>query len=61
MFDPAAYCRIASDTIEHLRRCDVYRLISTCWPANRLQLVEWIKTHRPDLTDEVDSCLAEVE
>ena len=50
---------IAADSIEALRRCDVMRVLDTY--DGDAHLAEWIRDCRPDLSDEIDDCLDEIE
>ena len=59
MFQPTNMIRIAADTVQELRRCDVFRCLD--WYADmRQEFGEWIAANRPDLADEVADCLAEL-
>lgn len=59
MFNPTHMIRIAADTVQELRRCDVFRVLD--WYADmRHDFAEWIVTNRPDLADEVADVMAEL-
>lgn len=58
------YIRIAADSIEALRRIDVYRVLDSIRSDNidgvtRAMLATWIVANRPDLTQEVTDVMAE--
>jgi len=59
----AIYCptaiKIAADSIEQLRRCDVFRLLDT-YADDRQDMAEYIRHHRPDLAGEVTDCLMDL-
>lgn len=58
--DMTRYIKMAADSIEKLRKSDVYRvLMESNGKAVRPKLANWIKVNRPDLADEVDDCLSE--
>jgi len=59
-----SYIRIAADSIEELRRIDVYRMLSSIASDNidgvtRAMLATWITAKRADLAAEVASVMAE--
>jgi hypothetical protein len=49
--------QIAADSIDELRRCDVYRVISTAPERVRAEVAEYINFHRQDLVDKVAEAL----
>lgn len=54
---------VAADTVEVLRRCDVYRLIETSENVQGVDttaFAKWLVGRRPDLADEVRECLLEI-
>ena len=58
--DMSAYIQCAADTIGRLRKSDVYRvLIESNDAQHRPAIAAYIKHHRPDLADEVQSVLSE--
>lgn len=58
--DPERYIKVAADSIQELRRVDVYRvLIESNRSEFRLALADYIKGKRPDLAGEVDAVLAD--
>ena len=50
--------KIAADSIEELRKQDVYRVLD--WYPQLDGLAAWIKAKRPDLTEEVNAVIAEL-
>lgn len=46
-----------ADTIDVLRRSDVFCLINMSFDDERNDVADYIKAHRPDLVDEVNECL----
>lgn len=56
--DMTQYIKAAADSIEKLRKADVYRVLVESNPKSiQGRLAAWIKAKRPDLADEVDSVL----
>jgi hypothetical protein len=58
------YIRIAADSINQLRRVDVFRVLDAIRPDNidgvtRADLASWIVANRPELTGEVSDVMAE--
>jgi hypothetical protein len=52
--------KIAADSVQRLRRCDVFRVLEWC-PANeRAALAEWIVSERADLSNEVAEVMVEL-
>ena len=51
--------RIAADSVQQLRKVDVYRVLETCSDAQ--SVADYIVANRPDLKSEVIECLAEME
>ena len=58
-FNVEAFIKIAADSIEQLRKPDVYRLIESVPLAHLPALCRFIKENRQDLAEEVDDVLAE--
>ncbi len=52
--------KIAADDVEHLRTCDVFRVLDMAYTAQREPLASYIRSKRPMLAGEVDSCLREI-
>ena len=50
--------KIAADSIQTLRKQDVYRVLD--WYPQLDGLAQWIKEQRPDLADEVDAVVKEL-
>mgnify|MGYP001161868781 CR=1 FL=1 len=50
--------KIAADSIQTLRKQDVYRVLD--WYPQLDGLAQWIKDQRPDLVDEVDVVVKEL-
>lgn len=60
--DMEKYIKVAADSVETLRRVDVYRvLVESNGVEYRAAIAQYIKGKRPDLVDEVDSVLADEE
>lgn len=60
-FDPARLLTIAADSLDRLRRVDVFRLLDAARGAeNRQAMADYIRGGRPDLGAEVADCLAEL-
>lgn len=59
-FNPANFITIASDSIETLRKCDVYRVLN-CDYGMAVHVKDYILLHRPDIVDEVDDCWEEIK
>lgn len=58
-FNPVAALSVVADSWEHLRRCDVNRLIEP-WDGWRLEiLLGEIRRYRPDLLTEARDCAKE--
>lgn len=57
-FDPANHILIAADSIDELRRCDLYRVLYEAPEGQVMAVARYIKEHRPDLVEEVDDLLA---
>lgn len=52
--------KIAADSVQQLRRCDVFRVLEWCPTDERAALAEWIVSERADLGDEVAEVMAEI-
>jgi hypothetical protein len=52
--------KIAADDVDHLRTCDVFRVLDMAYTTQREPLAEYIRSKRPMLVGEVDSCLREL-
>lgn len=59
-FNPALAIQVSADSIEELRRCDVFRVLEWSGAEFREVVAEYIRAHRPDLTGEVGEVLAEL-
>lgn len=60
------YIKVAADSCATLRKVDVMRVLEGVQPDNidgitRHSLAAWIKTERPDLADEVDEVMSELD
>lgn len=53
--------KISADSLQKLRRIDVFRVIEWAPDAKRAELARYITAGRPDLAAEVAACVAEVE
>ena len=51
---------IASDSVQQLRKCDVFRVLSEAPDDTRQSLARYIAEARPDLTIEAVECLEEM-
>ena len=52
--------KIAADSIQTLRKSDVFRVLEQNDVAIREKLANYISTNRPDLVEEVNECLADL-
>lgn len=59
MIDPALAIKISADSIEELRKVDVYRVLSTYEDA-KMEIGQYIKENRADLAEEVESVIHEL-
>lgn len=59
--DMEHYIKIAADSIEKLRKSDVDRVLDECGKAMRAKVAAYIKAKRPDLADEVDDILSDLD
>ena len=57
IFDPAHAISIAADSIEALRRPDVFRVLDAYDGEHRAAVAAYVSSNRPDLAAEVDECL----
>ena len=60
MINPENHLKIAADTIETLRKCDVYRLLNSTRDDDIYIIAEFITENRPEFADEVAECLADI-
>lgn len=51
---------VAADSLERLRKCDVYRVLEWAPAKKRAALAKYITNGRPDLTDEVREVMDEL-
>lgn len=51
---------ISADSLQTLRACDVYRVLSEAPARARRGLADWIVAGRPDLAAECAECLADL-
>lgn len=59
--DMSQHIQCAADSIDQLRLADVYRvLVESNDDKYRSDIATYIKHHRPDLVEEVDSVMSEV-
>ena len=54
------YIGVAANSIEKLRRQDVYRVLEECPKAHRAEVAKYIARKRPDFADEVYECMIEL-
>jgi len=59
-FDPAQHIKIAADSIERLRRCDVFRVLDSCPEEHRQTVSNFIFDKRRDLQEEVSAVMADL-
>lgn len=59
-FDPAFHTKLVADSIEQLRRVDVYRLLESAPQEHREAMAAYIRKHRPDLASDVAKMLEAV-
>lgn len=59
MIDPALAIKISADSIEELRKVDVYRVLSTYEDA-KIEIGQYIKENRADMAEEVESVIHEL-
>ena len=57
---PENHVKIAADSIQELRRGDVFRLFESAPQGRNSQLARYINKHRPDLSGEVHDVLVEL-
>jgi hypothetical protein len=55
-----ALVMIAADSLQTLRACDVFRVLSEAPADDREGLADWIAAGRPDLAAECAGCLADL-
>lgn len=60
MIDPELAIQISADCIEELRKIDVDRVLST-YDEAKDEIGQYIKDNRPDLIEEVDRVLLELQ
>lgn len=59
-FNPEQAIKIAADSIDTLRRVDVFRVLNQ-YKENSIEIGNYIKSNRPDLVAEVDKILGELQ
>ena len=62
-FDCAALVRVVADSVEVLRRCDVFCVLESAadWGGSELSaMAEWLGARRPDLAGEIAECCEEL-
>lgn len=52
--------KIAADSVEKLRKSDVFRVLDECPAQKRKKLADYISTKRPDLKQEVEESLNDI-
>ena len=60
MFNHAAFLKIAADSPEQLRGCDVFRVLDECPAEHKQGMAQYIIDQRPDLVDRVARDLGEI-
>ena len=64
VFDCAALVPVVADSVEVLRRCDVFRLLQTAAEVGATEcyaMQAYIRANRPDLSAEVADCMEDIE
>jgi hypothetical protein len=61
MFNPNYAVKIAADSWATLRKCDVYRLFNSHDPKHWKPLRRVLVTERPDLAEEAEDVLDELD
>ncbi len=61
MSDMNNLIKIAGNSVQELRRSDVFRILEQNAEEQRSALAAFITKERPDLADEVTDCLVELE
>lgn len=61
-FDPKLAIRISADSVDELRKSDVYRVLTqgVSDDSQRQQVADYIVKHRPELKDEVDEAMSDI-
>lgn len=59
-FDPAFAIQVSADSVEELRRCDVFRVLEWSGAEHRTTVANYIGAHRPDLAAEIGKVMAEL-
>lgn len=59
-FAPETFIKIAADSIQALRQCDVYRLLESCPPSCIRILIVYLRKHRPEFSSEIHNCQIEL-
>ena len=54
------YIKIAADSIEQLRKQDVFRVLESAPTGKLNKVADFIKLNRPDLIEEAKECLIEL-
>jgi len=57
---PEYIIKIAADSVQTLRRSDVFRVLDNCDGPELRPTAEHITTHRADLSDEVSASLNDI-
>jgi Rad3-related DNA helicase len=60
MFKPERAILISADSIEHLRRCDVFRMLEWSPAEHRAEVADYILANRPEFAAEVGNVLSEL-
>lgn len=58
--DPMSFVKIAADSIDKLRKSDVFRVLDETPAAQRKKVADFISSKRPDLAEEVKESLADL-
>ena len=54
------YIKVAADSVETLRRLDCFRVLAAAPDDLVIHLARWIGKQRPDLREEINSCLIDL-
>ena len=60
MRTPQNIIKIAADDVTRLRKIDVFRVLESCRGEEVQKTAHFIRVNRPELSDEVVSCLEDI-
>jgi hypothetical protein len=61
MRTPQYIIKIAADDVTRLRKIDVFRVLENCRGEEVQKTAHFIRVNRPELSDEVVSCLQDIQ